>query len=200
MQWNGSDTFFLTHVDLYNWGAFNGRHTAEIDLAGTAVIGPTGSGKTTLVDALMTLLCANPRYNLASTGGHESDRDLVSYVRGVSGPGDGGDNQKHVARQGRTVTAFAARFANGEKAVRLGAVLWFDGTSSAASDLKKLWLFAEAPEQTLDHWLTVHHEGGMRALRQMEKDTTGLWTYPARKAIWPGYGTISTWARMPSHC
>lgn len=29
----------------------------------------------------MTLLCANPRYNLASTGGHESDRDLVSYVR-----------------------------------------------------------------------------------------------------------------------
>ena len=181
MQWNGSDTFFLTHVDLYNWGAFNGRRAAEIDLAGTAVIGPTGSGKTTLVDALMTLLCANPRYNLASTGGHESDRDLVSYVRGVSGPGDGGDNQKHVARQGRTVTAFAARFANGEKAVRLGAVLWFDGTSSAASDLKKLWLFAEAPEQTLDHWLTVHHEGGMRALRQMEKDTTGLWTYPSKK-------------------
>ncbi|HKJ22922.1 MAG TPA: ATP-binding protein [Gammaproteobacteria bacterium] len=181
MQWNGSDTFFLTHVDLYNWGAFNGRHTAEIDLAGTAVIGPTGSGKTTLVDALMTLLCANPRYNLASTGGHESDRDLVSYVRGVSGPGDGGDNQKHVARQGRTVTAFAARFANGEKTVRLGAVLWFDGTSSAASDLKKLWLFAEAQEQTLDHWLTVHHEGGMRALRQMEKDTTGLWTYPSKK-------------------
>jgi uncharacterized protein YPO0396 len=179
--WGENETLFLTHLELYNWGGFNGRHTAEIDLAGTAVIGPTGSGKTTLVDALMTLLCANPRYNLASTGGHESDRDLVSYVRGVSGPGDGGDNQTHVARPGKTVTAFAARFANGEKAVRLGAVLWFDGTSSSASDLKKLWLFAEAPEQTLDHWLTVHHEGGMRALRQMEKDGTGIWTYPSKK-------------------
>lgn len=71
-------------------GGFQGYHRAEIDPSGTAVIGPTGSGKTTLVDALMTLLCANPRYNLASTGGHESDRDLVSYVRGVTGPGDGG--------------------------------------------------------------------------------------------------------------
>src|SRR6266567_4348007 len=53
------------------------RHSAQIDLEGTAIIGPTGSGKTTLVDALMTLITATPRYNLASTGGHESDRDLV---------------------------------------------------------------------------------------------------------------------------
>jgi uncharacterized protein YPO0396 len=176
-----SETLYLTHLDLYNWGGFNGRHTAAIDLTGTAVIGPTGSGKTTLVDALMTLLCATPRYNLASTGGHESDRDLVSYVRGVSGPGDGGDSQSHVARPGKTVTAFAARFANNETMVRLGALLWFDGTSSSASDMKKLWFFTEAPEQTMDHWLTVHHEGGMRALRQMEKEGTGIWTYPSKK-------------------
>ncbi|WP_284455328.1 ATP-binding protein [Alloalcanivorax xenomutans] len=182
MPLGGGETLFLTHLDLYNWGGFNERHTAEIDLAGTAVIGPTGSGKTTLVDALMTLLCANPRYNLASTGGHESDRDLVSYVRGVSGPGDGGDDQTHIARPGKTVTAFAARFANREKEVRLGAVLWFDGTSSSASDLRKLWLFAESPEQTLDHWLTVHHEGGKRALKQMEKETTGIRTYSSKKA------------------
>ncbi|MEH6562995.1 MAG: ATP-binding protein, partial [Marinobacter sp.] len=61
--------FILTHLDLYNWGPFGGRHCAEIDSKGTAIIGPTGSGKTTLVDALMTLLTHQPRYNLASTGG-----------------------------------------------------------------------------------------------------------------------------------
>lgn len=120
-------TFVLTHLDLYDWGAFAGRHRAEIDLAGTAVIGPTGSGKTTLVDALMTLLCANPRYNLASTGGHESDRDLVSYVRGVSGQGSGGDDNQHVARPGKTVTGIAARFASAEQELSVGALLWFDG-------------------------------------------------------------------------
>lgn len=181
--WRNSETFILTRLELYNWGGFQDLHHAEIDPAGTAVIGPTGSGKTTLVDALMTLLCANPRYNLASTGGHESDRDLVSYVRGVSGPGDGGPGQSHIARPGKTVTAIAATLERDGQLVRLGAMLWFEGISSSATDMKKLWLFSEAPEQTLEHWLHLHHEGGMRALRQMDKDSTGIWTYSSKKAF-----------------
>lgn len=180
--WCDSETYILTHLEFFNWGGFQGLHRATIDSAGTAVIGPTGSGKTTLVDGLMTLLCANPRYNLASTGGHESDRDLVSYVRGVSGPGDGGQGQSHIARQGKTVTAIVATLARDTKQVRLGALLWFEGSSSAAADLSKLWLFSDAPEQTLEYWLSLHHEGGMRALRKMEKESTGIWTYPSKKA------------------
>ncbi len=183
LLWRDSETFILTSIELYNWGGFQGYHRAEISPSGTAVIGPTGSGKTTLVDALMTLLCANPRYNLASTGGHESDRDLVSYVRGVTGPGDGGVEQSHIARQGKTVTAIAATLERDGTQVRLGAVLWFEGTSSSASDLKKLWLLSESTEQTLEHWLSQHHAGGMRALRQMEKNGTGIWSYPSKKAF-----------------
>ncbi|WP_027588842.1 ATP-binding protein [Pseudomonas sp. RL] len=181
--WPRSETFILTSLELYNWGGFRGYHRAEIDPAGTAVIGPTGSGKTTLVDALMTLLCANPRYNLASTGGHESDRDLVSYVRGISGPGDGGVEQSHIARQGKTVTAIAATLERDGAQVRLGTVLWFEGTSSSASDLKKLWLLSESPEQTLEHWLGQYRAGGMRALRQMGKDGTGVWPYSSKKTF-----------------
>ena len=82
-----SASYRLHALHLYNWGAFAGRHQASISPDNSAIIGPTGSGKTTLIDALMTLLCQHPRYNLASTGGHESDRDLVSYLRGASGPG-----------------------------------------------------------------------------------------------------------------
>ena len=177
-----ADPLILTEIELYNWGGFNGRHKADIDSAGTAIVGATGSGKTTLVDALMTLLCANPRYNLASTGGHESDRDLGSYVRGVSGPGDGGSEQNHIARKGRTVTGIAARFENAEHCLRIGAVLWFDGGGASAADMKKLWFYADDSEQTLDHWLEVHHHGGMRALRQMEKQQTGIWSYPSKRA------------------
>ena len=82
------DSYLLRTLDLYNWGPFAGRHQVDIDARGTAIIGATGSGKTTLVDALMTLICERPRYNLASTGGNESDRDWVSYVRGKSGEGN----------------------------------------------------------------------------------------------------------------
>lgn len=180
--WRDRETFILTRLELFNWGSFHNFHQANIDPVGTAIIGPTGSGKTTLVDALMTLLCANPRYNLASTGGHDSDRDLVSYVRGVSGPGDGGSSQSHIARLGKTVTGIAATLECEAQQVRLGALLWFDDTSSSATDLKKLWLFSDAPEHTLEHWLHQHHEGGMRALRQMEKEGTGIWTYSSKKS------------------
>jgi uncharacterized protein YPO0396 len=88
---------------MYNWGAFAARHCAVLDSNGTAIVGSTGSGKTTVVDALMTLIVATPRYNLASTGGIESDRDLVSYVRGVSGPGNASGDNQHIARPGKTV-------------------------------------------------------------------------------------------------
>ncbi|PSF05511.1 hypothetical protein C7H09_14505 [Marinobacter fuscus] len=174
--------FILTHLDLYNWGPFGGRHCAEIDPKGTAIIGPTGSGKTTLVDALMTLLTHQPRYNLASTGGHESDRDLISYIRGVSGAGNNSGDNSHIARPGKTVTAVSARFANGDKAIRVGALFWIDGSSSAASDLKRLWLFSERDEQNMDTWLALHHEGGARELKQHARDNPGLQANDSKKA------------------
>ncbi|EDK1586564.1 hypothetical protein C0Z46_11735 [Salmonella enterica] len=63
----------------------------------------------------------------------------------------------------------------------MGTLLWFDSTSSSVTDMKRLWLFSDSPGQTLEHWLNVYHEGGTRSLRQMEKEDTGIWTYPNKK-------------------
>lgn len=178
-----SGSYILTHLDMYDWGAFGGRHSAQIDLAGTAIIGPTGSGKTTLVDALMTLLVANPRYNLASTGGHESDRDLVSYVRGVSGAGNDGDGNEHIARTGSVVTAVSARFQSGESILRIGGLFWFDGTSSVVADLKRRWLFCLSDSPSLDDWLEAHRDGGARALKELERTHPGLKVYEAKQTF-----------------
>jgi len=174
-------TFVLAHLEVFNWGAFTGRHTAQIDLDGTAIIGSTGSGKTTLIDALMTLLAEHPRYNLASTGGHESDRDLISYVRGVSGAGNNTGDNEHIARPGKTMSAIAARFSNGEQHLTIGALLWLDDTSSAASDLKRLWILSQAESQSLDTWLETQHSGGARALKQLGRDTPGLQVCPSKQ-------------------
>src|SRR5579862_3018937 len=136
-------TFVLTQLDVYHWGPFVGRHCAVIELEGTAIIGPTASGKTTLVDALMTLLTQNPKYNLASTGGHESDRDLISYVRGVSGPGNNSGNTDHITRPGKTVSGICARFSNGEKLLSLAGIFWIEDNSMSTADLQKLWIFSD---------------------------------------------------------
>ncbi len=175
-------SFILQELHLYNWGAFAGRHQVAIDPGNSAIIGPTGSGKTTLVDALMTLLCASPRYNLASTGGHESDRDLVSYVRGASGQGN--DSGDHIARPGRCATGVAARLVRaasaGHESVWLGALLWFDGSSQSAADMQKRWFFAQGEGHSLDLWLEEQHSGGAKALTRLAKDTDGLQMYSSK--------------------
>jgi uncharacterized protein YPO0396 len=180
-------TYRLTKFELYNWGGFSGAQDVEFDPMGTAIVGPTGSGKTTLIDALMTLLTANPKYNLASTGGHESDRDLISYVRGVSGAGNGSLSQEHVLRSGKVVTGLCATLSNGIKQIKIGAVLSIDDTSFATKDLKKYWIFAdgiaddEAP-MSLRQWLEIYDDGGSRSLQREAKITSGLTVYTAKKS------------------
>lgn len=179
---NVNPALLLRALEIYNWGPFTGLHRAEIDPRGSAIIGPTGSGKTTLVDALMTLIAAQPKYNLASTGGHESDRDLVSYVRGVTGAGNASGDNLHIARSDKTVTGICARFANAAQSITIGALFWIDGTSSAPSDLKRLWLFSERSDQTLSDWLERHHEGGSRLLKQLGRETEKLQIHDSKRA------------------
>ena len=172
--------FVLTDLDVFNWGPFSGRHHAQIDLEGTAIIGQTGSGKTTLVDALMTLIAAQPRYNLASTGGHESDRDLVSYVRGVSGAGREGDSD-HIARPGKTVSAIAATFGNGSTHVTIAGLFALEGSGSSAAELDRIWIVLRGNELGLDDLLELHHTGGKRAIRQQEREAGILKVFDSKK-------------------
>lgn len=180
-------TFRLAQLEVFNWGPFQGLHRAEFDKDATAIIGPTGSGKTTLVDALMTLLVATPRYNLASTGGHESDRTLVSYVRGVLG-GDGSDGREEVARPGKTITGICATYRShsgsggGEEILRLAGLLWTEGPSSSTSDLKRRWIFSQADDQSLELWLRQLHDEGIRELMRRGRETAKLRIMDSKKA------------------
>lgn len=198
------NAYTLSQLDVYNWGPFDGRKGAQIDPKGTAIIGPTGSGKTTLVDALMTLLSAQPKYNLASTGGHESDRDLVSYVRGFSGAGNASGDNEHIARPGKTITAISACFQqeqidevdllssstkNGPKnQLTIAAIFWIEGSSSSATDLKKLWIFSthdsQQQEPALDvyDWLEMHQASGARGLKQWARNENGVQVFDSKKS------------------
>ena len=74
----------LHRCELFNWGTFHGR-VWSLDLSGTNTLltGDIGSGKSTLVDAMTTLLVPSQKvsYNKAA-GAEAKERNLKSYVLG----------------------------------------------------------------------------------------------------------------------
>ncbi len=168
-----SPAYCLSQLEVFNWGPFAGLHRIEFDPSGCALIGQTGSGKTTLVDAIMTLICALPKYNLASTGGHESDRDLMSYVRGVTGIG-GDDESLHIARPGQTITGLSSYYTTGNSTVCLTALLWIDSSSTSQSDMKRLWIFDKNPQQGLADYLQQLQSLGIRGLKLQLKEQSEI--------------------------
>ena len=77
--------FRLHRMELYNWGTFH-KNVWKIDPSGnnSLLTGDIGSGKSTVVDALTTLLVPTQRitYNKAA-GAQGKERSLSSYVRGA---------------------------------------------------------------------------------------------------------------------
>lgn len=79
----------LARLEMANWGTFTGnRIHAFTPACGWALLtGENGSGKTTVVDALRTLLVprrlVRSSFNTAGGGQKKHDRSLVSYIRGA---------------------------------------------------------------------------------------------------------------------
>jgi uncharacterized protein YPO0396 len=76
--------FRLKRLELFNWGTFDGRiWTLHCNGRNALLTGDIGSGKSTLVDALTTLLVPPQRitYNKAA-GAEARERTLRSYVMG----------------------------------------------------------------------------------------------------------------------
>lgn len=74
--------FRLRALEVFNWGTFDGRVFAIRPEGENALLtGDIGSGKSTLVDAMTTLLVQRVSYNKAA-GAVGKERDLRSYVLG----------------------------------------------------------------------------------------------------------------------
>ncbi|WP_306476599.1 ATP-binding protein [Methyloversatilis sp.] len=80
--------FRLARLEVFNWGTFDSRvWTLQLDGKNGLLTGDIGSGKSTLVDAITTLLVPANRiaYNKAA-GADSKERTLRSYVLGHTNP------------------------------------------------------------------------------------------------------------------
>lgn len=118
--------FRLHHLEVFNWGTFN-KNIWRVEPLGfsSLLTGDIGSGKSTLVDALLTLLVPSRKivYNKAA-GAESKERTLLSYVRGEykSQRSEYGSNSNPVyLRDDSDHTVLLARFYN--KGYDLGLTL-----------------------------------------------------------------------------
>jgi uncharacterized protein YPO0396 len=150
---DGADEQFrLLRMQAYNWGTFDGLVDVSVASAGYLFVGPSGSGKSTLLDAHAALLTP-PRwvdFNVAAREAerHGKDRNVMTYVRGAwaQQTSEGGEHVAQYLRTGTTMSAIAETFGNARgDVVVLAQVLWVRGNSTAASDVRKLYLVLRRP-------------------------------------------------------
>lgn len=77
----------LAQIELVNWGTFSGHVAIDVARQGHLFTGASGSGKSSLLDAIATVLTPDRwlRLNAAAQDGtsRQSDRTLMSYARGA---------------------------------------------------------------------------------------------------------------------
>ncbi len=130
--------FRLTRLELYNWGTFDQRvWSLDANARNTLLTGDIGSGKSTIVDAVTTLLLPANRisYNKAA-GADTRERSLRSYVLGYykSERNEVTGTTKPVAlRDGTKYSVILGVFANEgyDATVTIAQVFWLRGAGAA---------------------------------------------------------------------
>ena len=123
--------FRLHKLEVYNWGTFDGKVWPFAPCGETALLtGDVGSGKSTLVDALTTLL-VSPRkvaYNKAADSSAK-ERSITSYVRGYFGQkrSEAGAGQPNSLRDINHYSVLLATFKDQglSQCITLAQFFWF---------------------------------------------------------------------------
>lgn len=125
--------FRLQRLEVFNWGTF-GQRVWSLEPGGhnALLTGDIGSGKSTAVDAITTLLVPHHRIVFNKAAGAEGkERSLYSYVRGEykSAKGDAAAESGHGAkavylRDERSYSVLLAEFGTGREIVTIAQVFW----------------------------------------------------------------------------
>jgi uncharacterized protein YPO0396 len=159
LDFAGSDArtgFRLERCEVFNWGTFDGRvWPFSPGGANSLLTGDIGSGKSTLVDAITTLLVPAQRitYNKAA-GAEARERSLRSYVLGhyKSERGEAGMSAKAVSlRDQNSYSVILGHFYNAgfDHHVTLAQVFWMKDVQGQPA---RLYVVADQPLSIAEHF------------------------------------------------
>ena len=129
----GTAGYRLSYMEIYNWGTFNNRiYRIAPDGNNSLLTGANASGKSTLIDALLTLLVPSKKdrfYNQSSGNEKKGDRTEETYVLGnygnIQAEGELATKTQQL-RNKESYSVLLASFANNHNnVVTLFQVRWF---------------------------------------------------------------------------
>lgn len=137
-----TEQFHLSRLQVINWGVFDGYHSIPFSAGGALIAGASGSGKSSLLDAISLGFLPFNRRNFNASGdntaaGSSAGRRTVDkYVRGAWGQrSDGGTSRVMYLRgEGTAWSAVAVTYAGDSGRTVTGLVLkWLTGESRSDS-------------------------------------------------------------------
>ena len=148
--------FRLERLDVYNWGTFHDRiWSFPLQGQNGLLTGDVGSGKSTLVDAITTLLIPAHKaaYNKAA-GADQKERTLNSYVQGFykSSRSESGTGAKPVAlRDKNAYSVLLGVFRNRgyEQTLTMAQVFWL---KSGSTTPERLFVVADRELNIKEHF------------------------------------------------
>ncbi|MEV4569549.1 SbcC/MukB-like Walker B domain-containing protein [Nonomuraea sp. NPDC049419] len=134
-----SAQFRISQVQVLNWGAYSGLQTMTVARSGTAILGPSGRGKSTLLDAMASVILPNPQeFNQAARDdrGKKRERTVYSYARGHT------DQRQDEKR--RSATTNYLRPPGGPGFPSGVAITWETGDGRRATSFRLAWVGPDA--------------------------------------------------------
>ncbi|MEC5148500.1 ATP-binding protein [Cryobacterium sp. GrIS_2_6] len=179
----------LARVELLNWGTFDGHHRIDVARKGHLLTGASGSGKSSLLDAIGTVLTPDRwlRFNAAAqdSTSRNDDRTLVSYVRGAWSKEADETLDRAVStylRKTATWSGILLRFENEKDApITLARLFHLRGASVDKADLKDACFIDRVDVSLLD--FREHVASGIEARRI--------------KSAWPAAVVTTTGSHAP---
>lgn len=156
----------LARVEVVNWGTFGGHHRIDVARDGFLLTGHSGSGKSSLVDAVAAVLTppSDLRFNAAAAsvagGTGRGDRSVASYVRGAWRHRTDEATGEAVADTLRPATTWS------------GVLLRYEDGTGQVATLVRLMLLRRGSDRVAD--LFVHHPGAVELLALEPFVRTGL--------------------------
>ncbi len=188
------EQFHLSRLQVINWGVFDGYHSMPFSEGGALIAGASGSGKSSLLDAISLGFLPFNRRNFNASGDNSAAgssagrRTVDKYVRGAWGQRSDGGNSRvmYLRGDGTAWSAVAVTYTSNTGRTITGLVLkWLTGESR--SDSSSRFVLADGDrdiEDVCNRWasgrfdcarlqgrrLAVLHQGGVAVPRSAVRD------------------------------